>query len=220
MKVRLFRSIATEEIMLDSPPHVATPAHPRLSDRIPVQYIDSSSKPGLLLVEPDVELLSSRALLLSDFGFRVATAMTCREIFNLRGRQICAAVLSDTLGPEVLHAAAESVRRQWTLAWILIVGKANTVLEDQLYDEVLDRLTCSEKLLTELLDLSMDPLNQSLRSFRSKRNGAVASNDRLSARRNDPPESDPTKAFQPPHRTLRTGAELDSEAKWHRLKQA
>jgi hypothetical protein len=170
------------------------------------------------LVEPDVELLSCRAQLLSDFGFRVATATTCREIFNLRGRQICAAVLSDTLGPDVLHAAAESVRRQWTLAWLLIVGKANLALEDQLYDEAVECLTCSEKLLTTLLDISMDPLNQSLCSFRSERNSVVTSNTHLSARRHDPSESDPTKLSQLPHRTLGSGVELDSETKRHRLK--
>jgi hypothetical protein len=201
-------------------PHIAIPAHPRLRDRFPVQYMDCSSKPGLLLVEPDGELLSSRALLLSDFGFRVATATTCREIVNQRSKQICAAVLSDTLGPDVLHAAAESVRRQWTLAWILIVGKADTILEDQLYDEALDRLTCSETLLTSLLDLSMNPLDQSLCSFRSERNSAVTSNTRLSTSRRDPPESDPTKASQPPYRTPESVVEFDSETKWHYLKQA
>jgi hypothetical protein len=166
------------ENMPDIPPHISMPSHPRSPDRFSIQFIDPSLKPGVLLVEPDVDMLSSRAILLSDFGFRVTTATTNSEIFNLRGKQICLAILSDTLGPRVLHAAAESVRRQWTLAWVLIVGKANAVLEDQLYDEAIDRLTCSETLLTVLRDLFKDPLCQSLGTFRSERNKAVTSNTR------------------------------------------
>ena len=201
-------------------PHAATSAHYRLRVQFPVPYIESSPKPGLLIVEPNVDLLSSRSLLLSDFGFRVETAVTCREIFNLRGRQVCAAILSDALGPDVLRAAAESVRRQWTLAWILIIGNANTVLEDQLYDEAFNRLSCSERTLRELLDLSMDLLDQSLCSFRFERNRAVTTTGRPSRSRHDPPESDPTKASQLPYRTPRSVVELDSETEWHRLKQA
>jgi hypothetical protein len=78
-----------------------------------------------------------------------------REIFDLRRiTEIHLAVLSDTLGRSGLCSAAEDVRAQWPSARILVLGTAQLVLEDHLYDEAVAHGFQAKKLLDTLARLS------------------------------------------------------------------
>ena len=152
------------------------------------------SQPALLLVEPDVELLSTRTRVLTNSGYCVAAAMTEREVFAFRGIEVRLAVLSNALGSSALRMVAESVRRQWPSARILILGIAVSELEDQLYDEAVDYRISLKDLLTALLKLSTNQSNQMPGVFEIDRHIANSLAARLPAHRSTPPESDPTKS--------------------------
>jgi hypothetical protein len=93
----------------------------------------------VLLADPDLDLLSYRALVMSRSHYTVVTASNYRGVFNLRDEgKVLLAVLSSSLGQMALRAAAEFVRRQWPSARILILGSANPRLDDSLYDEEVD----------------------------------------------------------------------------------
>lgn len=93
---------------------------------------------GILLLENDLDVLSSRSRFLVNSGYRVTEARNQSDLFGLRATTgISLALLSDCLGTAALGAAAESIRRGWPLARILILGKPQFVLEDYLYDEAL-----------------------------------------------------------------------------------
>jgi hypothetical protein len=82
----------------------------------PNNSADKSTRLRVLLVEPDLEVLAARSLLLSRFNYTVAPASSYREIFGLRSEiGFRLAVLNDSLGELALRAAAEFVRRQWPL---------------------------------------------------------------------------------------------------------
>jgi hypothetical protein len=66
---------------------------------------------GLLLIEPDMDVLSAEALLLTNSNYSVTTAFSQRGIFILRDTATVAlAIISDALGSTLLNAAAETVR--------------------------------------------------------------------------------------------------------------
>jgi hypothetical protein len=103
-------------------------------------------------------------------------------------------VLSNALGSSALRMVAESVRRQWPSARILILGIAVSELEDQLYDEAVDYRISLKDLLTALLKLSTNQSNQMPGVFEIDRHIANSLAARLPAHRSTPPESDPTKS--------------------------
>jgi hypothetical protein len=129
------------------------------------------TQPRVLLVEPDLEMLAARTLLLSKSNYIVAPAGSYREIFGLRSEiGFRLAVLSDTLGELALRAAAEFIRRQWPSARVLILGNARAALEDHLYDEVVNHRIQSTEFLDTLARLSEDSwsLKSRLLGFRPR----------------------------------------------------
>ncbi len=150
---------------------------------------------SVLLVEPDPDLLASRALLLTCSNYVVATAGDHRTILELRWMGgIHLAVLSENLGLLGLHSAAECVRAKWPSARILILGSAPLALKDTLYDEAVDLRFQPKKLLDTLARLSKDALNQRPRAIGSNLGISTGVHEWLTFHRSKPPESDPTKA--------------------------
>lgn len=115
------------------------------------------TRPRVLLVEPDLDILADRTLLLSRSKYTVAPASSYREIFGLRSEiGFGLAVLNDSLGGLAVRAAAEFVRRQWPSARILILGNAEAALDDYLYDEVVEHRIEPAELLDTLARMSED----------------------------------------------------------------
>jgi hypothetical protein len=93
---------------------------------------------GILLFESDLAASSYQVKLLTKLRYAVVTARTQSDLFSLRNATgISLAILSDHLGSVALSVAAQSIRKGWPLARILILGKPQIVLEDYLYDEAL-----------------------------------------------------------------------------------
>jgi hypothetical protein len=116
---------------------------------------------GILLIDPDVSVLSAEYLLLTNSNYCVTPAFSHREVFVLRETKgVALAILSDSLGQELLGAIAETVRRQWPLARILILGQAESVLEDHLYDEQINHSLNPTQLLDDLERLYKGSWNQ------------------------------------------------------------
>jgi hypothetical protein len=153
-----------------------------------------SQRAELLVVSPQSRSLSEGALLRIKSGYRVNEAINQSDVFALRLGKVHLAVLSTALGPIVLRAVAESIRRQWPSARILIVGGAQSVLDDHLYDDAISHQCALEELLTALLDLSADPWNQRPQTFELDPGLARCTEDGMAAFRPIPAESDPTKA--------------------------
>jgi hypothetical protein len=91
----------------------------------------------------------------------VTTVIDVREMFELRfEKPVAFAILNDLLGPFGLRAAAESVRRQWPLAKILVIGCAVPTLEDHLYDETISHRHEEDGILEVLHMLTKDSWSQ------------------------------------------------------------
>lgn len=117
-----------------------------------------TEKCSVLLVEPAMIRRSDRERLLSAANYCVTAVLDVREMFDLRFEETVAfAALNDLLGPFGLKAAAESVRRQWPHAKILIIGCAVATLEDHLYDESISHRHEQDGLLEVLHMLAKDP---------------------------------------------------------------
>jgi len=115
----------------------------------------------ILLVEPDITLLTAEALLLTNSNYSVTPAFSQREVFALREtKAIALAILSDCLGARLLSAIASTVRKQWPRARILILGRAGSFLEDHLYDEQIDHPSDPKQLLDDIESLYEDSWNQ------------------------------------------------------------
>jgi hypothetical protein len=116
---------------------------------------------GILLLESDLAILSDRARLLSISSYQLTTARNQSDLFVLRGTTgISLAILSDCLGTAALAAAAQSIRREWPRARILILGKAQSVLEDNLYDEALEHRFVKSELLVTIERICHPPVNR------------------------------------------------------------
>jgi len=116
---------------------------------------------GILLVEPDIALLTAESLLLTRSNYCVTPAYSQGEIFALREtKAIALAILSDFLGPRILAVVAHTVRKQWPLARILILGRPESVLEDHLYDEQIDHSSNPKQFLDNVESLYKDSWNQ------------------------------------------------------------
>ena len=123
--------------------------------------VNSSIWRGILLVEPDITLVTAEVLLLTRLNYCVTPAFSQGEIFALREtKAIALAILSDCLGPSVLAAVAQTVRKQWPLARILILGRPESILEDNLYDEEADHSSNPMTLPEDLEMLYKDSWNQ------------------------------------------------------------
>jgi len=165
----------------------------------PVNPIASNSscekltQPRVLLVEPDLEMLASRTLLLSKSNYIVAPAGSYREIFGLRseiGFRI--AVLSDTLGELALRAATEFIRRQWPSARVLILGNAQ--LEAHLYDEVVNHRFQPKEFLDTLARLCEDSWSLKSRLLGFRPRTSRRSEEPATCHRSPPSESNSNKA--------------------------
>jgi hypothetical protein len=128
---------------------------------LPDSLVPTSLWRGILLVEPDTALLTAEVLLLTRSNYYVTPASRQDEIFALRGtKAIALAILSDCLGPRVLAAVAYSVRKQWPLARILVIGRPGLALEDHLYDERVEHSSDPGQLLEDIEILYKDAWNQ------------------------------------------------------------
>jgi hypothetical protein len=115
---------------------------------------------GILLVEPDITLLTAEVQLLARSNYSVTPAFSQNEIFALRQtKAIALAVLSAGLGSRPLAAVAHTVRKQWPRARILILGRAESILEDHLYDEQTEHSSDPMQLLQDIETLYKDSWN-------------------------------------------------------------
>lgn len=170
------------------------PVNPVLCDALSNRPVQLS----ILLVEADADSLLGHAAFLGDSGYQVEATSKLPELFDLRSRAIRLAVLSDSLGSAGLRSAAETIRRQWPLARILILGAGQRVLDDPLYDEAVDRRIHDDDLLAMLEKLSAYPRGHRVEVFRvyggKTESGETHDNDPLIQNpRPIPLESDPTK---------------------------
>ena len=148
-----------------------------------------AEKCNLLLVEPAMTPRSDREPLLSAADYYVTAVFDVRQLFELRlEKPVAFAVLNDLLGAFGLRAAAQSVRRQWPLARILVIGSAAPTLEDHLYDETISHQHEKDGLLDALRLLKKDSWSQLMA-------GGYAGYRRAAAIHDD---SDPTKAVGSP----------------------
>ena len=139
---------------------------------------------NVLLVEPAMIPRSDRERVLSAANYCVTAVRDVRELFELRfEKPVAFAVLNDLLGAFGLRAAAESVRRQWPLARILVIGCAVPTLEDHLYDETISHRHEEDGFLDVFQILMKESRSQ-------KTFGGSAGYRRAMA---SPNESDPTK---------------------------
>jgi hypothetical protein len=132
---------------------------------------------GILLVEPDISLLTAETLLLTRSNYSVMPAFSQSEIFALYETKVIAlAILSDRLGPRLLATVAQTVRKRWPLARILIVGRPESMLEDHFYDEQIDRSSDPKQLLDDIERLYKDSWNQRSNTLHLnvRRSGTVA----------------------------------------------
>ena len=145
-----------------------------------------TEKCNVLLVEPALVPRSDSERLLKAANYCVTAVLDVREMFELRfEKPVAFAVLNALLGPFGLRAAAESVRRQWPLAKILIIGCAVPILDDHLYDETISHRHEESGFLDVLHLLTKD-------SWSQRMVGGYEGYRRVAA---TPNESDPTKAI-------------------------
>lgn len=149
----------------------------------------------VLLVEPDHDVVASRALLLSRSGYMVATASSRRAVFHLRWMSgIYLVILSETLGLPGLRSAAGYVRALWPEARIVLLGVAPSTLEAHLYDEVVDHRVQPRNLLDRVAKISEAPWNQRPRAITCDPGASPCpDNGWLTAHRSNLPESGPTR---------------------------
>ena len=116
------------------------------------------------------------------------------SLFALQGtKAVALAILSDRLGQRLLGTVAQTIRRQWPRARILILGQAGGILEDYLYDEQITRSADPKQVLAELESLYWGMWNQRSNTldWSAARSARCLVRPRIS-------ESDPTKIIQPP----------------------
>ena len=100
---------------------------------------------SVLVVEPDMTPRSDRERRLIGANYTVTIVREGREIVHLRFEEpLALAVVNDLLGLSALRAAAESIRQQWPLAKILVIGRAVPTLEDFLYDDAISTITMDQ----------------------------------------------------------------------------
>jgi hypothetical protein len=111
-----------------------------------------NSKPlSLLLIEANSMQQSQRGWLHADPTYCVTVAFGIREFFLLRVKAIALALLSDSLGQSALRDVAQSVRQQWPMAKILILGRAVPALDDNLYDDEISQ-SSKQKEIRDMIE--------------------------------------------------------------------
>ncbi len=197
----------------------ASPSH---SVSGPHSCSETAVKLEVLLVDPEPDVLANRALLLGGSGYHVTTAASYLDVLRLhRNSPFALAILSDTLGSTALREVAWCVRSQWPSTRILIIGIAQSVLEDHLYDDAVEYRFEPKKLLESLVRLSEDPWNLRSKPSRLKAEGLgrLGSPDiDMSLHQTAPSESDPTKAA--PHDWAEKGNSRDAPADTRGVGQA
>lgn len=147
----------------------------------------------ILAVEPDIEVLHAKSLLLTHSNYCVTAASGDGDLFSLQGTQgFALAMLSDRLGSRGLGKVAQIVRRSWPHTRILIVGEVPGMLEDYLYDEQIDRSADPRQVLAVL-----EGLYEGMWNRRSNRLDWDATRSVRCSNRPRIAESDPTKAVLP-----------------------
>jgi len=170
----------------------STPTTSNTVRSLPIVPITEPVWRGILLIEPDVSVLSAEALLLTNSNYCVTPAFSLREIYILREtKAVALAILSDSLG-RLLGAIAETVRKQWPLARILILGRAESVLEDHLYDEQINHSQDPTQLLEDLERLYKGSWNQRTNTLDWSTVRASMCASRSSLRESDPSKLLPT----------------------------
>ena len=87
-------------------------AETSLPHALPDTPVCTTAWRGILLVEPDITLLTAEALFLTNSNYSVTPAFSQREVFALREtKAIALALLSDCLGARLLSAIASTVRK-------------------------------------------------------------------------------------------------------------
>ncbi|WP_157478319.1 hypothetical protein [Granulicella tundricola] len=117
---------------------------------------------GILIVEPNPGLLAARVLLLSAADSYVAASNEVPPATDLQKTDVKVAVLSLSLGKPTLSKLAQEVRLYYPGARILIFGNSELDLDDQLYDETIDRHCRPEQLLDVLFRLARESSHQSI----------------------------------------------------------
>lgn len=156
--------------------------------------VDTPLQPLVLLVDADLKRLARWTVLLAESDYGVVTAKAPGEILELQclgGVQI--AIFSGWMEMGALRASAESVRRQWPTARILILGEVTSALEDYLYDERMDPVFDTKRLLDTLKRLKKEAWERQSLSPEWHLSGDVFVNWGHSNRRLRPQESDPKK---------------------------
>jgi hypothetical protein len=111
--------------------------------------------PLLLLFEPSE---SDRAMQIGRSRFRMIRVTDTSGIYLMQDKlDFALAVLSDLVGCVALRASAETVRRNWPKARILILGRVPDQFEDHLYDDSIVHASDGRALLATLDRLANDP---------------------------------------------------------------
>jgi hypothetical protein len=166
---------------------------------------------GILIVEPNAELLAARAQLLLSAAYYVAASNEAIPSTGLTETDVRVAILSQSLGYSTVCKLAQEVRMYYPNAQILIFGLSSLGLDDQLYDEAIDSHCRPEQLLKALFRLSRDLPHQRVSRTRLGSQALSLSGLAWGTLRREPEESDPSK--RPPSliETAPTGQEVPSD---------
>lgn len=112
---------------------------PYLSQISSYRAAQTPVKGAILLVEADSVLRESRALLLSTFNIPIQKAAGYCDVCGL-SVSTSFSLVAISLAPKQHEAAtiAAYVRRQWSSAKILLLGRLQSEFDDPLYDDIVD----------------------------------------------------------------------------------
>jgi hypothetical protein len=93
----------------------------------------------VLIVDSNLELQHSRSLLLSSLGLPVDMAAGVSDVFRLsRKIRYHLVVINGIRSDGQAATIAECVRTRWPTARVLLLGESCGVLDDWLYDDLID----------------------------------------------------------------------------------
>ena len=105
---------------------------------------------GILLVDPEPDLLAAHSQLLIAAGEYVAASGGRSKASALCTAEVSVAILSETLGAGTLEMLAQQIRRNWPNAVILLFGNTKVTLSSWLYDDAINAYCRPEELLSLL----------------------------------------------------------------------
>ena len=104
---------------------------------------------GILLVDPEPDLLAAHSQLLIAAGeYVAASGGRCNSA--LCTAEVSVAILSETLGAGTLEMLAQQIRRNWPNAVILLFGNTKVTLSSWSYDDAINVYCRPEELLSLL----------------------------------------------------------------------